>query len=652
MMRRMRRSLEVTFVTCYRVRMANSPDSAGQLPGTWDIDPRRSLAAGAMWLIVGLAVTFSIAAAMWVGSIARQNVFEQHVRRLTLETDQLSSDFSQALSSRLGAVRGARTNLQDPGVPGRPSGLADVFDELQSAYPDLDWIAIADARGVIVSTQGDLPKDSRVDSTRWFAAGLKGPWLGIIDNLPPTSAEAHTARGGDASLLGDMAAPVHDKAGRVVGVIAAHLRWRRELNHPLRLTDEPGTTHSYVIDSRGVVLIGPDDSRGIPWKGVWVDHGQAASTESSGLAMDALHFERLPNGREVLVSRTPLSIGGGMQPPGWQVQLCEPIERVYQRANALALKILWVSLGLGAATVLLGIFGARHLTRRLKRLTHSVASVGRNEAAHIEVPSGRDEVAQLAGAFAKILDDLQQERRELKTLSSELERRVAVRTLEVESLAEESRYAAIVRERLKIARDLHDTLAHSMMAMLSEIRFLRKLQTHDPAAVAGELAHAEEVAHEGLKEVRAAITQMRVNAVRETGLGPALSTAFARFIDHTGLTGDFTADAEAARFGDERAETIMRMAQEALRNVEKHANATRVVAALKSIQGTHLELRIEDNGIGFDSDAHHPGHFGIVGLREQADLIGAELRIESRPNEGTRVIVSLPLSPINFAGTN
>ena len=97
------------------------------------------------------------------------------------------------------------------------------------------------------------------------------------------------------------------------------------------------------------------------------------------------------------------------------------------------------------------------------------------------MPPGLDEVSQLGAAFAGILDDLRQERRELQSLSSELERRVTVRTLEVERFAEESRYSAIVRERLKIARDLHDTLAHSMMAMLSEIRFLRKLQAHDPA---------------------------------------------------------------------------------------------------------------------------------------------------------------------------
>jgi signal transduction histidine kinase len=320
---------------------------------------------------------------------------------------------------------------------------------------------------------------------------------------------------------------------------------------------------------------------------------------------------------------------------------------VYQRADALAFKILWVSMCLALATCLLGVLGARQLTGRLKRLTESVAAVGQNAAERIDVPGGVDEVARLARAFAQILSDLQRERRELQTLSSELERRVAVRTREVERLAEESRYAAIVRERLKIARDLHDTLAHSMMALLSEIRYLRKLQARDPTAVGEELARAEDVAREGLKEARSAITQMRVNAVRETGLGPALANEFERFVNRTGLSGEFSADPESARFGDERAETILRMAQEALRNVERHSMATRVAVRLQATDD-ELELRIEDNGIGFDPHTPRPGHYGLVGLREQAELIGAQLRVDSGPQQGTKISVMLRTAPAAF----
>ena len=251
-------------------------------------------------------------------------------------------------------------------------------------------------------------------------------------------------------------------------------------------------------------------------------------------------------------------------------------------------KFFWASIFLGAATVVAGAIGVHQLTSRLKRLTRSVASVGRNDAVRIEVPEGLDEVAQLGAAFAKLIEDLEQERSELKQLSSELERRVMVRTREVERLAEESRYSAVVRERLTMARDLHDTLAHSMMAIISEIRFIRRLQLREPASVPNELERAERLAHEGLKEVRSAITQMRATAVRETGLGPALSQAFERFVDRTGLTGEFSADPEAASFGEERGEVLLRMTLEVLRNVERHAMATKVRLALRAIKGTHL----------------------------------------------------------------
>jgi signal transduction histidine kinase len=142
---------------------------------------------------------------------------------------------------------------------------------------------------------------------------------------------------------------------------------------------------------------------------------------------------------------------------------------------------------------------------------------------------------------------------------------------------------------------------------------------------------------------------MRVTAARDTGLGPALAREFERFIDRTGLTGGFHADPEPARFGDERAETLIRMAQEVLRNVERHAGASRLEVRLAGAGG-RLEISIDDNGIGFDPAEPHPGHYGLTGLREQAELIGAELQIDSAPGRGTRVCISLRMPPMSFKG--
>ncbi len=592
-----------------------------------ELDPRHSLVAGLIWLVVALAASFAVAASVWAGRIAREIVVQQHVRRLVLETDQLASDLGQAVSARLAAIRALDGNAEPK----------ELFKRLIAAYPDLGWISIADGSGMLLAANGSMHPGNSAGSSAWFQQGLKGPWVGVIEESRRSSA---------GPLLGDLAAPLRDSSGRVVGVIAAHLNWPWAAADVQRLSDtldRRGSAQTLILNRAGIVAVGPDPLRNGPWNGAVLD--EAPPIEPSPVHSAAPRFERLPNGDIVLVTRAPVSVEAAQLTDAWSVQLSEPKELVYQRANSLAIRILWISICLGAAMAVLGTLGARHLTNRLKNLTRSAAAVGRNEVARIEVPRGRDEVAQLAAAFAKVLDDLRLERSELLMLSSDLERRVAVRTREVERLAKESRYAAIARERLQIARDLHDTLAHSMMAMLSEVRLLRKLQGHDPASLGEELARAEEVAHAGLNEARSAIAQMRVNSVRDLGLGPAIAKTIERFKDRTGLAVEFSFDPDSARFGDERAEVIFRMTEEALRNIERHARATRVCVALRSADAAHLQLEIADDGVGFDTSLSRPGHFGLIGLREQAQLIGAELRIESTPDCGTTLTVSLRIAP-------
>jgi signal transduction histidine kinase len=593
-----------------------------------ELDPRHSLVAGIIWLMVALAASFAIAASVWAGSVAREIVVQQHARRSTLETQQVASDLGQAVSARIEAVRSA----------GALSPTA-LFEHLTSAYPDLGWIGIADAGGAIVAGNRALAAQGSAARETWFARGLSGLWIGLVETSPPP---------GNVPFLGDMSAPLKDPSGRPIGVIAAHLTWAWASNDIQRRSDalDPrGSAQSLILDEADVVVVGPAALRNFAWNGVPVNESSPLGSDSQSAPA---HFERLPDGKTVLVTRAAVRLVGSKMPSTWQVQLSEPKELVYQRANALAIRIWWISICLGAATAALGALGARHLTNRLKNLTLSAAAVGRNEVARIEVPKGRDEVAQLAAAFAKVLDDLRQERTELLNLSSELERRVAVRTREVERLAEESRYAAIVRERLQIARDLHDTLAHSMMAMLSEVRLLRKIQMRDPNSLADELARAEEVAHAGLNEARSAIAQMRSHSARDTGLGPALSKAVERFKDRTGLTVELVIDGDAARFGDDRADVIFRMTEEVLRNIERHAGASLVRLSLKIADGADLVLSIEDDGVGFDPAVSRPGHFGLVGLREQAQLIGADLAIGSAPDRGTSVRISLRITPENL----
>jgi signal transduction histidine kinase len=261
------------------------------------------------------------------------------------------------------------------------------------------------------------------------------------------------------------------------------------------------------------------------------------------------------------------------------------------------------------------------------------------------LPSGRDEVAVLGRAFSRLLQALKREREELDQLTQELEARVQARTREVERLSADSRYAAVVRERLRLARDLHDTLAHSMMEMLAEVRTLRMLHAHEPQKLEAELERAEELARTGLREAREAVSQMRLNAVRDLGLGAALASAVNRFAERTGLEACYAGDTQAASFADARAETLFRIAEESLRNIDRHAQAKSVAVTLRDLRDGTIELTITDDGVGFDPSAPHPGHYGVVGIREQAQLIDAELDLRSAPGAGATVKVRLRVGP-------
>jgi hypothetical protein len=311
-----------------------------------DIDPRHSLVAGIIWLVVALATSFAIAASVWAGNVAREIVVQQHVRRLALETDQLASDLSQAANMRLGAIRAMETE-------GSP---ADVFKLLGTAFPDLGWVAVADAGGTLIDTAANVgtsePRNSGSDvsARTWFTRGLQGPWLGVIEEFSAS---------GDEPFLGDMSVPLRDASGHIAAVIAAHLNWHWASSDVQRLSDTldtHGSAQTLVLNRNGLVVVGPNGLRNAPWNGA----------AGEGPPLDARRrtprFEKLPDGSEVLVARAPVQLAGAAAGDAWQVQLSEPKEIVYLRANALGLRIVWISVCLGAITALLGAFVARHLT--------------------------------------------------------------------------------------------------------------------------------------------------------------------------------------------------------------------------------------------------------------------------------------------------
>lgn len=200
---------------------------------------------------------------------------------------------------------------------------------------------------------------------------------------------------------------------------------------------------------------------------------------------------------------------------------------------------------------------------------------------------------------------------------------------------------AISRERNRLARDLHDTLAHSLSALTVQLQALRTLLANDPQAAGEALDGISDLARRGLDESRQAIQALRTDPVETMGLTGALRESLQSFEARTGVPATLSEAGQAPDLTQEEAQAFYRITDEALTNVERHAAPGRVAVRLAT-GIDRVDLVIEDDGAGFDPSAVDPNRYGLAGMQERAAMIGATLEVTSRPNGGTEIRCSLP----------
>lgn len=202
---------------------------------------------------------------------------------------------------------------------------------------------------------------------------------------------------------------------------------------------------------------------------------------------------------------------------------------------------------------------------------------------------------------------------------------------------EEAKLSMLAQERLRIAHDLHDTLVHSIVNLQARLSLLRRAG----GPLSEDFLAAETEAREGLREAREAVGAIRGDLALPDGPGPALEEAVRAFQRRSAANVRLALDPEIADTPPLAAAAMVRIAREALRNAALHSLAGNVDVRLQA-RPEAFELAITDDGIGFDSRRSHPGHYGLVGLNEQARLARGELSIETAPGAGTRVRLLVP----------
>jgi signal transduction histidine kinase len=302
--------------------------------------------------------------------------------------------------------------------------------------------------------------------------------------------------------------------------------------------------------------------------------------------------------------------------------------------------------GLLAAALL--IFAVGHpttiyISNRVRALLEATKRVSRGELDQPVGVDGRDEFGALAEEFDRMVGSLRTARDEVTRLHREA---LAMREERIDILQDQMTQVvkAQEEERQRVARELHDQAGQAITALQLG---LSRLEAVGPTPETQEQAASlRELALEAMQIVRNLALDLRPSALDELGLAVALKDYVETFATRTGVTARLDVTGKQQRLPAETEVTLFRIAQEGLTNVAKHARASLVTVTL-AFNHAYLRLAIEDDGVGFDTrralGAERPRSLGIIGMRERSHLLGGELHVGSRPHEGTRIVITVPL---------
>jgi two-component system sensor histidine kinase UhpB len=272
-----------------------------------------------------------------------------------------------------------------------------------------------------------------------------------------------------------------------------------------------------------------------------------------------------------------------------------------------------------ALTVLLNLFLIQRRFRPLERLVEEMERAdlsrpGANLRGDVSF-GGPEEVERLNRAFRRMLERLEAERR--RTSSAAL--------------------AAQEKERARIARDLHDEVNQSLTGLLLRLETARQQAPH---SLMRELTETKALANQAMQELLALSRQLRPTALDDLGLKAALA-GHVQELDSEGVHASFESHGDFSDLPKDVQLVVYRVAQEALSNAIQHSDAENLRVSLLREDG-EVELRVGDDGRGFSFEQAAKG-LGLPGMRERALLVGGDLRVESRPELGTRVSLRVPI---------
>lgn len=379
-----------------------------------------------LWLALsfGLLVVAVLGVLSWqVERVAADKLQDDIGLRLQARALALAGRLDRGLFERLNDMRALALMPMLDQPEENEQVLRDLFDLMQLNYPDYLWIGVVGADGRIRIGSRGLLEGEDASARPWFIAGLKEPYVGDLHEALLLSKHM-SGPGGDPLMVLDVAAPVHDDHGVVVGVMIAQLssRWAEDLRQdqmrPSRANDP---VEVFLISPEGEVIVGPEHLRGTVLR---TPSALAVGRDERGAVL-----ETWPDGQEYLTGYVPTEGQESYGGLGWAVLVRKEADLAFEPVHELSRQIWLAAIALTFLFLLLGTLMARWIGSPLSALARSAKQIQAREPGAAFPPArGYREARELTGALRSLVDDLTAHERELTSMTAGLEQRVRERT--------------------------------------------------------------------------------------------------------------------------------------------------------------------------------------------------------------------------------
>ena len=264
-----------------------------------------------------------------------------------------------------------------------------------------------------------------------------------------------------------------------------------------------------------------------------------------------------------------------------------------------------------------------------------VRNQGCGSAVHVPLMLGSQIMGACTVRFAKPRDFVPEELTLARALALQ-----ATLALQLARLEEQGRRSAVLDERNRMARDIHDTLAQGFTGVVIQLEAAKDANGQNrPAEANAHIQRASELARHSLAEARRSVHALRPLALEQGSLGAAIEGLLHRMTAGTGIDASLEVRGRGWELPDEWEDNLLHIGQEALANALKHASPKRLRVILQ-FEERNVSLTISDDGSGFEASRSAAG-FGLSGMRERVGRLGGRLILRSAPGDGTAVIVAL-----------